>query len=113
MALSAKTTSYEGFFAVRITDRNFGSGVGDWPDDRRWPFDFFYDDDKLAEGEYELVGIEVLDVSLITDEWLTELEKLDLPRIDVPEANLYDATFAEVLRWARKTNSSRYEQAAG
>lgn len=113
MALNAITSHYEGFFAVHVADRHYSAGVGSYPDDRDWPFDFFYDDDKLAKGEYELVGIEVLDVSLITDEWLTELEKLDLPRIDVPEANLYDATFADVLRWARKTYPSRYEQAAG
>jgi hypothetical protein len=113
MALNAETTYYEGFFAVHILDRNYPSGIGDYPDDRDWPFDFFYEDEKLAAGEYELVGIEVLDVSLITDEWLAELEKLDLPRIDVPEANLTDATFADVLRWARRTYPSRYRQAAG
>jgi hypothetical protein len=113
MALRAETRSYEGFFAVRITDRRYSAGVGSYPDDRDWPFDFFYDDEKLANGEHELVGIEVLDVSLITDECLVELEKLDLPRIDVPEANLKDASFADVLRWARKTYPSRYEQAAG
>lgn len=113
MALRAATTYFEGFFAVRIVDRNFGAGVGDEPDDRIWPFYFFYDDEKLARDEYELVGVEVLDVSLITEEWLAELEKLDLPRIDVPEAKLEDASIADVLRWARKTYPSRYEQATG
>lgn len=113
MALRAATTYFEGFFAVRIIDRNYGAGVGDDPDERFWPFDFFYEDEKLARGEYELVGIEVLDVSLITEEWLAEMEKLDLPRVDVPEADLSDATLADVLRWARKTYPSRYEQATG
>lgn len=113
MALTGRITTYEGFFAIRIVDRNYRAGVGDFPDDRDWPFDFFYEDEKLARGEYELVGIEVLDVSLITEEWLAEMEKLDLPRVDVPEADLFDATLADVLRWARKTYPSRYEQAAG
>jgi hypothetical protein len=113
MALKSRPTSYEGFFAIRFIDRNYAAGVGDFPDDRDWPFDFFYEDEKLSRGEYELVGIEVLDVSLITEDWLAEMEKLDLPRVDVPEAGLTDVTLADVLRWARKTYPSRYEQATG
>lgn len=113
MAMKAETTYFEGFFAVRLSDRNYRAGIGDMPDERLWPFDFFYDDDKLARDEYELVGVEVLDVSLITEDWLAEMEKLDLPRVDVPEAHLEDATIADVLRWARRTYPSRYEQATG
>src|SRR5690554_4626600 len=99
MALKSRISAYEGFFAIHFVERNYGAGVGDFPDDRMWPFDFFYEDEKLARGEYELVGVEVLDVSLITDEWLAEMEKLDLPRVDVPEAGLIDATLLDVLRW--------------
>jgi hypothetical protein len=113
MALRGKIAGFEGFFAIRFIDRNYQSGLGDFPDDRDWPFEFFYDSEKLERGEDELVGIEILDVSLITEEWLAELDKLDLPRVDVQEAGLTDASVSEVLRWARKTYPSRYEQATG
>ena len=113
MALTGEITEFEGFFAVRFIDRNYKSGVGDFPDDRDWPFDFFYGGDKLEHDEYELVGIEILDVSLITEDWLAELDKFDLPRVDIPEFGFADASLSEVLRWARMTYPSRYEEAAG
>lgn len=93
----------DGFVAITLYPGSERNDVGSSPDDRAWPFDFYYDADKLARGEREFLGIEVLDVSLITDEWLAELERLDLPRVDVPEADL-----ADVLRWARQTYPSRY-----
>lgn len=109
MAAPAIVTQYEGFFAVHLADPALPhSDVMDRPDDRNWPFDFSYDDAKFARGKREFLGIEVLDVSLITDYWLAELEKLDLPRVDVPEAGLTNATIADVLRWAREKFPSRY-----
>lgn len=108
--MAIKTTIYhdDGLVAVDLFPGTPKAGIVDFPDDRVWPFDFNYDDEKLARGEREFLGIEVLDVSLITDEWLAELERLDLPRVDVPEAGLADATVAGVLRWARQTYPSRY-----
>jgi hypothetical protein len=71
--------------------------VVNFPDAREWPFDFNHDDEKLARGEHEFLGLFVLDVSLITDKWLAELDKLALPRVDVPEAGLFDAIMSDVL----------------
>jgi hypothetical protein len=113
MALKTRITSHDGFVAIRLVERNIQSGVADFPDERTWPFDFFYDDEKLVRGVRELVGIEVLDVSLVTEDWLAELDELDLPRVDVPEADLFDSLISDVLRWARETYPSRNEQATG
>lgn len=77
------------------------------PDGRVWPFDFYWDLEEFRRGVRELAGIEVSDVSLITDDWLIELDKLALPRVDVAEAGLYDATISDVLNWVRQTYSSR------
>lgn len=71
-------------------------------------FYFAWDADKLERDEYEFGGIEVPDIAHLTEDWLAELDKLDLPRVDVPEAGLRDVTISDVLRWARKTYASRY-----
>jgi hypothetical protein len=111
MAVIAGIIHYDGFVSVDLYPDKQKAGVVSSPDDRSWPFDFDYDDEKLAHGEREFVGIEVLDVSLITDYWLSELDKVDLPRVDVPEAHLFDVTISDVLRWARQTYPSRYSSA--
>lgn len=112
MAIKTTLSHFDGFFAVHLTDPPLPhADVLDFPDDREWPFDFSYDDTRFASGEREFLGIEVLEVSLITDYWLTELDKLDLPRVDVPEAGLTNASVADVLRWARETFPSRYSSA--
>jgi hypothetical protein len=111
MAIVAGITHYDGFVSVELYPDVQKAGVVSMPDERDWPFDFDYDDEKLAAGEREFLGIEVLDTSNITDYWLEELEKLDLPRVDVPEAGLTDASIADVLRWARETFPSRYSSA--
>lgn len=86
--------------------------IADDPDERNWPFWIYWDAIKLDEGEREFLGIEALDVSHITDYWLAELEKLDLPRIDVLATDLRDVTVADALRWARQTYPSRYARTA-
>lgn len=109
MAVTAEMYHYDGFVAINLLDPSLPhADVVSHPDDRDWPFDFSYDDEKFARGEREFLGIEVLDVSFITDYWLGELDKVDLPRVDVPEAGLVDVTISDVLRWARQTYSSRY-----
>ena len=111
MAVKAKLTHYDGFISLELYPGVPKAAISSAPDDRSWPFDFDYDDKKFARGEHEFLGIEVLDVSLITDYWLAELDKIDLPRVDVPEANLVDAKISDVLRWARETYPSRYSSA--
>ena len=111
MAIDAKLRHYDGWLSVELYRGVQKAGVVSSPDDREWPFDFDYDDEKLTRGEREFLGIEVLDVSLITDYWLAELDKTDLPRINVTEAGLFDVTISDVLRWARETYTSRYSSA--
>lgn len=111
MAIKAGIRQYDGWVSVELYPGVPKAGVVSYPDERDWPFDFDYEDAKLAAGEYEFLGIEVLDVSLITDYWLTELGKLDLPRVDVSEAGLFNVSIADVLRWARETYPSRYSSA--
>lgn len=109
MAVIAGIIHYDGFVSVDVNPGVQKAGVVSSPDGRDWPFDFDYDDEKLARGEREFVGIEVLDVSFITDYWLAELDKVEgLPRVDIPEAGLFDVTISDVLRWARQTYPSRY-----
>lgn len=112
MAIKTALSHFDGFFAVHLTEPPLPhADVLDYPDDRAWPFEFSYADAKFAAGEREFLGIEVLDTSNITDYWLAELDKLDLPRVDVPEAGLTDVSIADVLRWARETFPSRYSSA--
>ena len=112
MAMVAGITHYDGSLSIDLYPSTPKSGVVDFPDAREWPFDFNYDDEKLARDEHEFLGLFVLDVSLITDKWLAELDKVALPRVDVPEAGLFDATISDVLRWARKTYPSRHARAS-
>lgn len=86
--------------------------VSDLPDDRAWPFDFDWDAQKLEHGEYDLGGVRVGDVRLVSDYWLDELDTLALPNVDVPDAGLFDAKISDVLRWARRTYPSKYATSA-
>ena len=96
MAIVTGITHYDGSASIDLYPSTPKSGVMDFPDARQWPLDFNYDE-KLARGEHEFLGLFVLDVSLITDKWLAELDKLALPRVDVPEAGLFDAIMSDVL----------------
>lgn len=111
MAIAAELLYLDGVVFLELLPDTRRARVSSDPDDRNWPFYFYYDDEKLAHDDREFVGIEVLDVSNITDEWLAELDKVDLPRVDVPEAGLVDVTISDVLRWARQTYPSRYSSA--
>ena len=103
MAIAAELLYLDGVVFLELLPDTRRARVSSDPDDRNWPFYFYYDDEKLAHDDREFVGIEVLDVSNITDEWLAELDKVDLPRVDV--------TISDVLRWARQTYPSRYSSA--
>jgi hypothetical protein len=112
MAVPAELKYFDGLIFLDLLPGSRRARVSNDPDDRNWPFYFYYDDEKLACGERELVGLEVLDVSNITDYWLSELDKMEgLPRVDVPDLGLMDVTFADVLRWARQIYPSRYSKA--
>lgn len=112
MAIIAELMYFDGLLFLDLSPGSPNARVSSDPDDRNWPFYFYYDDEKLARNVRHLVGIEVLDVSNITDEWLTNLDTLDLPRVDVPAASLVNVTISDVLRWARQTYTSRYSSAS-
>lgn len=111
MAITAGIYHDDGLVAFDLHPGVPKAAIVDYPDGRDWPFEFYYDDEAFGVGEREFLGIEVLDVSFITDYWLSELDKIDLPRVDVPEAGLFDVTISDVLRWARETYPSRYSSA--
>jgi hypothetical protein len=108
MALTAELIHIDGLVFLDLLPGAVRARVSSDPDDRNWPFYLYYDDERLARGERELLGIEVLDVSNITDEWLANLDTLELSRVDVPDIGLFDVTVGQVLRWARQTYPSRY-----
>lgn len=111
MAVNAKITHYDGFISLELYPGVVKAAISSTPDGRSWPFGFDYDAEKFARGEREFLGIEVLDVSLITDYWLTELDKVKLLHVDIPQAGLFNARISDVLCWARETFLSRYSNA--
>jgi hypothetical protein len=116
--MAVKATLYydDGFVALNLRPDERRPKVGEDPDipgyDPGFRLWFYWDDEKIAKGEYELLGIEINDIGWLRDEDLDAIDQLDLPRIDVAEAGLYDATASDVLRWARKTYPSRYTTAS-
>jgi hypothetical protein len=112
MALNVKIEHFDGKVILDLFPEEPRQWIADDPEDRNWPLYIYADHEKLNRGEYEVVGIEALDVSDITDEWLNALDALDLPRVDVPDAGLADVAVSEVLRMARTTYPSRYSAAS-
>lgn len=111
MAVSAQIQSNDGIVVLALYADEARQWISHDPDEQNWGLYIYADHQKLDEGEYEVVGIEAVDVSDITDFWLRELERLDLPRIDVLDAGLSNVTVADALRWARATYPSRHSRA--
>lgn len=111
MAVSAQIESNDGIVVLTLYSDEARQWIAQDPDERNWGLYIHADHQKLAEGEYEVVGVEAVDVSDITDFWLQELDRLDLPRIDVPDAGLSNVTVADALRWARAIYPSRHSRA--
>lgn len=62
---------------------------------------WYWDDEKLARGEREFLGIEVIDITLVTEADFAALDHLEVPTIDSPGYGLFDVTIADALRWAQ------------
>jgi hypothetical protein len=45
----------------------------------------------------------VLKLDRIGEKEFCELARVELPRVDCPDASLFDAEVADVLRWAQRT----------
>ena len=84
--------------------RGFSFGSTTWP---------YYDGEKLDRGEYEFVGIEVSSIGDLTDKDIAAIERLDWPRVNVPQAGLLDASIADVLRWARAAHRDALDRGEG
>jgi hypothetical protein len=76
-------------------------GPGFAPGSLLW---FYWDEEKLARGEEEFLGIEISDIGALRDEDIEYIRAMPLPRIDLPEAGLSDVTVAEALQWAKRSH---------
>jgi hypothetical protein len=111
MAVTASLYHDGDFVAITFYPDIPKAGVLDTFDDRDWPIEGLYDDEKLARGERELLGVEALFIGSLTDDWLDELDKLDPPRVNIPEFGFEDAKISDVLRWARARYGRKPEYA--
>jgi hypothetical protein len=117
MAVEAAVHYDDGLVGLMLLPIGAREKVGDDPNvegydpgGRLW---FYWDAEKLyGTEEYDFLGLEINDIGMLRDEDLTVIDQLDLPHVDVPEAGMYDAPIADVLRWARKTYPSRYSTAS-
>ena len=63
---------------------------------------WYWDEEKLARGEREFLGIEIIDITLLSETDFAAVARLDLPMIDSAEYGLFDVTIADALRWAQR-----------
>lgn len=77
----------------RATDDPYLSGYTLNP----W-IEFYFDDEKLDRGEREFLGVELGNIARLTEDDLKAIEQLNRPRIDIPEANLFNVAVTDVLR---------------
>lgn len=118
MAVEASIHYYDGLVGLMLEPIGAREKVGDIPNvagydpsGRIW---FYWDAEKLLgeNEEYDFLGIEINDISMLRDEDLEIMDRLDLPRVDVPEAGFHNVLISDALRWARTTYPSRYSAAS-
>ncbi len=63
---------------------------------------WYWDDEKLIRGERDFLGIEVINITLMTEANFAALARLNLPTIDSAGYGLFDVTIADALRWAQR-----------
>lgn len=112
MARRAKLDHFDGKIVLDLYPDEERQWIAADPDDCEWRLYIYADHVKLEQGKYEIVGIEALDVSDITDESLSSLSALGLQHIDIIEIGVRNASISDVLRWARETYPSRYSAAS-
>lgn len=115
MALTARIYSIDAMIAVQVSTDTSRTRVAADPDDSGWPLQiwFYWDEDRLATGQRDFLGIEVGRADLLTDDQLTRIAALDLPRVDVPDRGLRDVSIADVLRQVRDTRMHAGTSAGG
>lgn len=67
---------------------------------------FYWDEEKLARGDKEFLGVEVSEIGMLRDEDIEHIRTMPLPRIDLPEAGLSNVTVADALQWAKRHHTS-------
>ncbi len=105
MAVKADVFYSDGYFALDLYPDEERVRVNDLPPvaefDPRSPLWFFWDADALERGQQEFVGLTVPDLALLDEQHYVTLQRVPLPRVDCPAANLFDAQVADVIRWAQ------------
>ncbi|MGI8857107.1 MAG: hypothetical protein ACR2JW_15270 [Thermomicrobiales bacterium] len=104
MAVKAAFFSSDGVVALDLHLDQQHERVASAPDSDFAPGSllwFYWDEEKLARGEHEFLGIEVSEIRSLRDEDIEYIRAMPLPRIDLPEAGLSDVTVADVLQWAK------------
>jgi hypothetical protein len=106
MAVKADLYLDRNIIGIALLPENRGSSIGDDIDVPGYTANaltwWYWDDEKLARGEREFLGIEVIDVTLLSEADFAALARLDMPRIDNAEHGLFDVTIADALRWAQR-----------
>ncbi|MDQ6601108.1 MAG: hypothetical protein M3176_10525 [Chloroflexota bacterium] len=105
MAVNADLYIDRNIVGITLLPENRGSSIGDDIDvpgytanEITW---WYWDNEKLMRGEREFLGIEVIDITLLSEADVAALARLDLPTIDNAEYGLSDVTIADALRWAQ------------
>jgi hypothetical protein len=72
---------------------------------------FYWDDEKIEDlGEHDFLGVEIIDISELSDKDLDAIDRLDPPRIDVLEEGPFDVSVTDVLRRARTKRLSHIKR---
>ncbi|MCA1670268.1 MAG: hypothetical protein LC793_23365 [Thermomicrobia bacterium] len=105
MAISADLYLDRNIVGITLLLENRGSSIGDDIDVPGYTANavtwWYWDSEKLMRGEREFLGIEVIDITLVTEADFAALDRLDLPTIDSPADGLFNVTIADALRWAQ------------
>jgi hypothetical protein len=107
MAIASEVFYSDGYFELHLYPEEPRERVGADPPvpsyDRDSPIWLSWDGKKLESGEYEFVGLTIVDLRQLTAQDIQRLQQIPLPRVDLPEASLFHAEVADVLRWAQRT----------
>lgn len=111
MAVSGRAFYSDGYFALNLYPDDDRERIEAAPPVPGWhptcPVWFYWDGEKHARGEYDFLGVTVIDLDALSEEHLAELARLPLPRVDCPDAGFADVEVVDVLRWAKRTYPGR------
>jgi hypothetical protein len=111
MAMKAELFRHDEFVAINLYPDERRLKVEDEPSlpdyDPGWRIWFYWDDEKLDHGEHEFLGVEVPNIDRLEEQDFVALERLNPPRIDLPEERLFGVTVADALRWVKQSRANR------